>query len=216
NGRNSRNSNIDASVNNQDADAEKKELLKHLEGRIGENLTKEEKEKTVKILKQFAHCFALNEDDLGYCSVVKHDINTAKARPIHQLPYKSGWKERAVIQDQVEGMLRRRVVEPSDSPWSSPVVLVKKKDGTWRFCVDYRKLNSVTVKDSYPLPRIADTLSRLEGAIFFSSKDLQSGYHQVPVIDSDRPKTAFITADGLYQFRTLPFSLTNVPGTFQS
>ncbi len=206
---------LDAAVKNQDADAEKEELLKHLEGRIGENLAKEEKEETVKILKQFAHCFALNEDDLGYCSVVKHDINTANAPPIHQLPYKSAWKERAVIQDQVEGMLRRRVIEPPDGPWSSPVVLVKKKDGTWRFCVDYRKLNAVTVKDSYPLPRIADTLSRLEGAIFFSSMDLQSGYHQVPVIDSDRPKTAFITADGLYQFRTLPFGLTNAPGTFQ-
>ncbi|KZS04856.1 Uncharacterized protein APZ42_032111 [Daphnia magna] len=186
---------LDASVKNRDADAENEELLKHLEGRIGENLTKEEKEETVKILKQFAHCFALNEDDLGYCSVVKHDINTANAPPIHQLPYKSAWKERA--------------------PLVFPSGFSQKKDGTWRFCVDYRKLNAVTVKHSYPLPRIADTLSRLEGAIFFSSMDLQSGYPQVPVINSDRPKTAFITADGLYQLRTLPFGFTNALGTFQ-
>ena len=203
------------SVKKEDPEAEKKELLKNLDSRIGTNLSEKERGEIEKILEEFSHCFALNEDDLGLCSLVKHDINTGIAPAIHQLPYKSAWKERVVIQDQVEGMLRRGVIEPSDSPWSSPVVLVKKKDGTWRFCVDYRKLNAVTVKDSYPLPRIADTLSRLEGATLFSSMDLQSGYHQVPVVDEHRSKTAFVTADGLYQFRTLPFGLTNAPGTFQ-
>ncbi|KZS05277.1 TE: Gypsy retrotransposon integrase 1-like protein [Daphnia magna] len=152
---------------------------------------------------------------LKFHTVVKHIINTANAPPIYRLPNKNAWKERAVIQNQVEGILRRGVIEPSDSSWSSPVVLVKKKDGTWRFCVEYRKLHAVTVKDSYPLPRIADTLSRLEGATFFSSMDLQSGYHQVSVVDTDRPETAFLTADGLYQFCTVPFGLTNAPGTFQ-
>ncbi|KZS13083.1 Uncharacterized protein APZ42_021817 [Daphnia magna] len=177
--------------------------------------TKIKKSKVLKILKSSISCFVFIEDDLGHCTLVKHDINTGVNPPIHQLPYESSWKERAVIQEQVEGMLRQGIIEHSDSPWSSPVVLVKKKDGTWRFCVDYRKLNAVTVKDSYPLPRVADNLWWLEGATIFSSMDLQSGYHQVPVASKDRPKTAFVTADGLYQFCALPFGLTNAPGIFQ-
>ncbi|KAI9565174.1 hypothetical protein GHT06_008951 [Daphnia sinensis] len=189
--------------------------MANTEDRIGKNLDDNQKSEVLKILKNSISCFAFNEDDLGHCTFVEHDINTGVNPPIHQLPYKSAWKERAVIQTQVEGMLRPGIIEHSDSPWSSPVVLVQKKDGTWRFCVDYRKLNAVTVKDSYPLPRVADTLSRLEGATIFSSMDLQAGYHQVPVASKDRPKTAFVTADGLYQFRALPFGLTNAPGTFQ-
>ncbi|KZS10308.1 Uncharacterized protein APZ42_025255 [Daphnia magna] len=132
-------------------------------------LTKEEKEETVSILSKLF--IALNGEDLGYCSVVKHNVNSAYAPSTHDLPYKSAWKERAVIQNQVEGMLRRGVMKPSDSLWSSPVILIKKKDGTWRFCVDYRKLNAVTVTDSYSLPRMADTLSRLEGTTFFSTSN---------------------------------------------
>ncbi|KZS18326.1 Uncharacterized protein APZ42_015526 [Daphnia magna] len=172
-----------------------------------------EREETLNTVKQFIYCIALNEEDLGYCSVLKHNIDTGDAPPIHQLPYNSSWKERAVIQNQTEGMLRRGVIELSDSPWSSPAVLVKKRDSTWRFCVDYRKLIAVTVKDSYPLPRIAVTLSWLERATFFSSMDFQPGHHQVPVVDSDRPKTAFISAD---QFRTFPFCLINAPGWIES
>ncbi|GFT86228.1 hypothetical protein TNCV_2419971 [Trichonephila clavipes] len=90
-------------------------------------------------------------------------------------------------------MLDEGIVQPSESPWSSPVVLVRKKDGSWRFCVDYRKLNSVTKKDVYPLPRIDDTLDCLKGAKFFSSMDLRSGYWQIEIDEADREKTAFIT-----------------------
>lgn len=141
--------------------------------------------------------------------------HTGSSAPIHQAPYKSAWNERSIIREQIDQMLRRGIIEPSDSPWSSPVVLVKKNDGTWHFCVDYRKLNSFTVRDVYPLPCITVALSRLQGATYFSSMDLQVGYHQVPVRKTDRPKTAFITADGLYQFKVMPFGLTNAPSTSQ-
>lgn len=124
-------------------------------------------------------------------------------------------KEREAIQNQVRTMLDDDVIQSSTSPWSSPVVLVKKKDGTLRFCVDYRKLNSVTKKDVYPFPRIDDSLGRLRRAKYFSSIDLRSGYWQIEVDERDREKTAFVTPDGLYEFKVLPFGLCSAPATFQ-
>ncbi|GBM06550.1 Retrovirus-related Pol polyprotein from transposon 17.6, partial [Araneus ventricosus] len=112
-------------------------------------------------------------------------------------------------------MLKEDVIQPSDSPWSSPVVLVRKKNGEWRFCVDYRRLNKITKKDVYPLPRIDDALDCLAGAKIFSMMDLKSGYWQIEVDDKDREKTAFVTSDGLYEFKVMPFGLCNAPATFE-
>ena len=182
---------------------------------INPDISADQQQQIMEVLLDYIHCFATDEEEMGKCKVAEHVINTGASRPVHQPPYKSAWKEREVVQDQVNEMLRKGIIEHSDSPWCAPVVLVKKKDGGWRFCVDYRRLNEVTVKDAYPLPRIADALSRLEGSKFFSIMDLQSGYHQVPLRDSDRPKSAFVTADGLFQFKVMPFGLTNAPGTFQ-
>ncbi|KZS06405.1 Uncharacterized protein APZ42_030154, partial [Daphnia magna] len=125
------------------------------------------------------------------------------------------WKERIIIQAQYKEMEKAGVIEPSNSPWGAAVVLVRKKDGTWRFCVDYRRLNAVTISDVYPLPRMDETLARLDGAAFFSIMDLQSGYWQVPIKESYRPKTAFVTADGIYQFKVMAMGLCSAPGTFQ-
>jgi len=119
------------------------------------------------------------------------------------------------IDRQVGDMLKQDVIEPSTSPWSSNVVIVKKKDGSLRFCIDYRKLNDVTVKDSYPLPRISDCLDALSTGKYFSAFDLRSGYFQVMMAEVDKEKTSFVTRSGTYQFKVLPFGVTNGPATFQ-
>ena len=131
------------------------------------------------------------------------------------MPYRTSPVERAHISSEVQRMLSEKIIEPSRSPWASPVLLVKKKDGTMRFCVDYRKLNLVTVKDVYPLPRIDDSLAALSTGRYFSTLDLLQGYHQIPMATNSKEKSAFITGDGLYQFLVMPFGLTNAPATFQ-
>lgn len=112
-------------------------------------------------------------------------------------------------------MSTKKVVQPSTSPCASPVVLVRKKDGSNRFCVDYRKVNSVTRKDAYPLPRIDETLDTLAGSKWFTTLDLISGYWQVEMSEKDKEKTAFCTPCGLFEFNAMPFGLCNTPATFQ-
>lgn len=155
------------------------------------------------------------EKKLGCTDITTHTIVTGDADPIRQRPYRSSGTEHATIEKHVKEMLADGVIEPSQSPWASPVVLVAKKDGNLRFCVDYRKLNAVTRKDSYPLPRIDETLDQLGQAKYFTTMDLASGYWQVAMDSLDRDKTAFVTRSGLYQYLVMPFGLTNAPSTFQ-
>ncbi|KZS07276.1 Uncharacterized protein APZ42_029040 [Daphnia magna] len=159
--------------------------------------------------------FADNSDCLCRFTVLEYAITTIATAPLKQLPRRRAWRKRALIKDKVNKMLEQGVIQPAQSPFSSPSVLVKKKDGEWQFCIDYRWLNEMTTKDVYPLPRIDDALSKLGGAALFSVVDLQSGYWQLPVTEADKPKTAFVTQDGLYRFRIMSFRLCSEPSTFQ-
>ena len=154
--------------------------------------------------------FSLSSGELGRTAVTKHHINTGDAQPVHLLPRCIPQARRDEVKRLIQEMLDQGAIQQSDSPWSSPVVLTKK-DGSTRFCIDYRKVNEVTRKDAYPLPRVDDTLDTLVGSKYFSMLDLASGYWQVEVAENDQPKTAFTTPEGLFQFRVMPFGLCNAP-----
>ena len=180
-----------------------------------EGLIDEEKDKLRRLLREYKGIISLHDGDIGHTSQVFHHIDTGEARPIKQSLRRLPFNQRREVKDLIDAMLEKKVIEPSQSPWCSPIVLVKKKDGSTRFCVDFRQVNAVTRKDAQPLPRIDDTLDVLGSAKWFSSLDLASGYWQVEVCPEDREKTAFVTPYGLFQFRVMPFGLTNAPATFQ-
>ncbi len=143
------------------------------------------------------------------------EIQTSDALPKRQRVRRTPFAVRGEVARQLREMQGSGVISPSASPWASPVVLVRKKDGTLRFCIDYRELNSVTKTDTFPLPRNDDMLDQLNKAKFFSTLDLASGYWQVQVHPQSKEKTAFVTHRGLYQFNVMPFGLKNAPGVFQ-
>ena len=168
------------------------------------------------LLHKYEHVFpAPGEPVTGRSKTVLHEIEINDARPVRCGPRRLAPAGLRREQDCVREMLSRGQIEPSDSPWASPVVLVTKKDGLTRFCVDYRRLNSLTVKDAYPLPRIDDSLRLLGNQQWFSTMDLASGYWQVAMSPDAQKKAAFVTNEGLFQFRVMPFGLCNAPATFE-
>ena len=136
--------------------------------------------------------------------------------PISQRPYRMNAEELVELKKQLNDMLQKGLIRPSASPWGSPVLFVDKRDGTIRMCVDYRKLNEVTIKNKYPLPKIEDLFDQLNGARVFSKIDLRTGYHQLKVRESDIPKTAFTTRYGLFEYTVMSFGLTNAPAYFMN
>eukprot|EP00731_Ephydatia_muelleri_P021935 Em0014g526a len=163
----------------------------------------------------FQDVIALDDSDLGRTRLTSHQINTGDTQPVRQQARRLPFHQQQEVRGLLDDMLSQGIIEPSCGPWASSIVLAKKKDGTTRFCVDFRHLNDCTRKDAQPLPRIDDTLDALGGAQYFSTLDLASGYWQVEVDSRDREKTAFVTPFGQFQFRVMPFDLCNAPATFQ-
>ncbi|CAM4702436.1 unnamed protein product, partial [Caretta caretta] len=151
----------------------------------------------------------------GRTNLTVHRVQTGSHPPIRCSPFRVTGKTAQDLEREVRDMLALGVIQPSASPWASPVVLVPKKDGSVRFCVDYRKLNAITVSDAYPMPRPDELLDKLGGARYLTTMDLTKGYWQVPLDADARLKSAFITPLGLYEFLTLPFGLKGAPATFQ-
>ena len=176
------------------------------------HLEKDQQITMERFLQENRDIFARDLMDIGLTNKVEHHIDTGNAAPIKQLPRRLPHVLKQVVDTQVQQMLETDVIEPSNSPWASPIVLVKKRDGSWRFCIDFRKLNDVTRKDAYPIPQVFDLIDSLSGNTFFTTLDLKSGYWQVPVHADSKPKTAFvIPGGGHFQFKRVAFGLTNAP-----
>lgn len=172
-------------------------------------------EQATRLLQTFQEVSSLFRASPGRTTVVEHVIRLKDGRPIRQRPYRVPQQLVGKLQDEIQEMLRLGVIEPSNSEWSSPVVIVFKKDGSLRICIDFRKLNSVSEFDAYPMPRIDDLLERIGAAKYITTLDLCKGYWQVPLEESSRPYTAFQTPAGLFQFTVMPFGLHGAPATFQ-
>ncbi|GBO45434.1 Retrovirus-related Pol polyprotein from transposon 297 [Araneus ventricosus] len=185
-------------------------ILENLEG-----LNEEQRTAVKELLQEFQNLFSTSDSDVGRCNMTQHRINIGNHPPIKQYPRRLPLAKKEEAKRLVKEMVDNRTIEESSGPWASPIVLVQKKDGSTRFCVDYRKLNEITIKDSYPLPRIDDTLDALNGSECFSTLDLQSGYWQVEIQPEDKEKTAFTTGQGLWQFKVMPFGLCNALATFE-
>ncbi|KAJ7998214.1 hypothetical protein DPEC_G00220270 [Dallia pectoralis] len=182
---------------------------------VGEGLMMTQQRQASLLLHRWSKVFAAHDKDFGRTSIVQHQIPTGTAPPSRERYRPIPPSLFAELRSLLQGMIDSGVVRESVSPWAAPIVLVKKKDGSWRFCVDYRKLNAVTHKDAFPLPRIEESLTSLKESKWFSTLDLASGYWQVEVDPKDREKTAFTTPLGLYEFDLMPFGLCNAPATFQ-
>ena len=173
------------------------------------NLTSEQRLKLSKLIEKYDKIFSKNERDIGRFKKFKFDIKTKNENPIKSRAYRTPYAQQKTVEKMVDEMLENKIITKSNSPWSSPIVIVKKKDGTDRFCVDYRKLNKETIKDNYPIPLIEETLDSLGGVKYFSTLDLTAGYWQIELSEEAKEKTAFTCHRGLFQFEVLPFGLSN-------
>lgn len=181
---------------------------------IAEDVPVDIRERLRRMVLNHRDAFSIDEWDLWFTDIIQHEIDTGNETPVRQPLRRQPLTLLPVIDEQVELMLQQGLIEPSMSAWASNVVMVQKRDGTPRFCVDYRAVNNKTRKDAYPLPLISESLDALAGAQWFSTFDLRAGYHQVAVHPRDRHKTAFLTRRGSFQFKVLPFGLCNSPSSF--
>ena len=197
----------------KDGPLKKQELL----NKVLDELPRKYRRKVNSLFHEFIIILAIKIDELQPTKLLPHTIQLIEnAKPIKQKGYRLSKVQIQALKQEITKLIKNKLIEPSSSPWSSPVVLVLKKNKKWRMCVDYRKLNNVTIKDSYALPIIDSILFSIGRKVMvFTTIDLFSGFHQIPMNKEDIPKTTFTTMFGNYQFRVMPFGLCNAPGTFQ-
>ena len=201
-------------VSSEDSDGDIPACNESLQGQptMDEELNTTQCEQLRELFKEFADVL---QNRPGRTEVVEHRIETGAAKPVRLPPYRLPHAYRETVQRELKEMLADGIIEPSTSEWAAPIVLVPKKDGSLRLCVDYRRRNGVTQSDTYPMPRVDELIDRLGGDKFITTLDLTRGYWQVPVAKADRHKTAFTTPFGLHQFKVMPFGLQGAPATFQ-
>lgn len=179
------------------------------------NVPEAEQAEIRSMLMKHQSVFSAFEGDLGCTNLIAHEIPLLDDVPVRQRFRRIPPSDYDSVKAHINQLLETQVIRESCGPYASPIVLVKKKDGSLRMCVDYRQLNGKTRRDAFPLPQIEDSLDALHGAQWFLTMDLSSGYNQVPVAEKDKAKTAFCTPFGLFEFNRMPFGLCNAPGTFQ-
>lgn len=185
-----------------------------------DHMNTEEKEKITKLCKDYSDIFYYEDCPLTFTNTIKHKIKTTDEIPVYTKSYRYPYIHKAEVQSQIEKMLQQKIIQPSESPWSSPIWIVPKKldasgQQKWRLVVDYRKLNEKTISDRYPIPNISDVLDKLGRCLYFTTLDLASGFHQIEMHPDDIEKTAFTVENGHYEYRRMPFGLKNAPSTFQ-
>ena len=179
-----------------------------------DSLSLEQRKRLEEFLRKNDESFAWDDGELGYTNLLPHRITLTTQQPVAQRYRRIPPTQLQEVRDHLDELLKKDIIRPSTSPYAAPIVIVKKKDGSIRCCCDYRRLNEVTIKDAFPLPRMDECIDALAGARLFSTLDLASGYHQVAVDDRDRPKTAFTTPFGLFEWTRMPFGLANAPPHF--
>ena len=179
------------------------------------NLDQDQKEKVTQVMLNHKSAISVGDHDVGFSNVNAHTIELMDQRPIKIPPRRIQGTLLDEIENELSKLEKDGIIRPSVSPFSAPIVPIRKKDGSLRLCIDYRKLNKVTVKDSFPLPNLTDTIYNLSGAKFFSSLDMVRGYYQLPVDEESKKYTAFSTTRSHWEFNRLPFGLCNSPATFQ-
>ncbi|GKC47969.1 putative reverse transcriptase domain-containing protein [Tanacetum coccineum] len=186
-----------------------------IRAQIMEKKSEEKRLEDIPVVREFPKVFPEDLPWLPPIRQVEFQIDLIPgATPVARAPYRLAPSEMQELSNQLQELADRGFIRPSTSPWGAPVLFVKKKDGSFRMCIDYRELNKLTVKNRYPLPRIDDLFDQLQGSSVYSKIDLRSGYHQLRVRDEDIPKTAFRTRYGHYEFQVMPFGLTNAPAVF--
>lgn len=183
--------------------------------KTGPRLNEEQLDRLYLLLQNYRDCFATNLNEIGCVADVEMNINLADNKPVVYRPYRLSHYERERVRETIDELLQNDIIQESKSDYASPILMVKKKTGEQRLCVDFRALNNKTIKDRFPLPIIEDQISNLSGNSFFTTLDLASGYYQIPMSKESQHLTGFVTPDGHFEFKRMPFGLANAPAVFQ-